>query len=116
MLEDVTEKKRVEQKLVQAQKMQAVGQLTGGIAHDFNNILALIVGNLDQLLEVCETQQEVKKLGTAALEGGVCAAPNWSVACLPFRAASRWRPSCSTSSSWRAKWSRCCGNRWASIS
>jgi PAS domain S-box-containing protein len=71
VLEDVTEKKRDEQKLIQAQKMEAVGQLTGGIAHDFNNILGLVVGNLDQLLEVGETHPDVKTLGTAALEAAL---------------------------------------------
>jgi len=50
VVQDVTDYKELEAKLVQAQKMEAVGQLTGGLAHDFNNLLGVILGNL-QLLE-----------------------------------------------------------------
>ena len=49
--EDVTAVKETERKFLQAQRMQAVGQLTGGIAHDFNNLLNIILGNLDLALD-----------------------------------------------------------------
>lgn len=44
IIRDVTEKKRLEEQLIHAQKMEAVGLLAGGVAHDFNNILTAIIG------------------------------------------------------------------------
>ncbi|NML27192.1 PAS-domain containing protein [Zoogloea dura] len=54
---DITEQKASQAALIQAQKMEAVGQLTGGLAHDFNNLLTIITGNLHTLRDKLPAHQ-----------------------------------------------------------
>lgn len=62
---DMTEARQTEAALRQAQKMQAIGQLTGGVAHDFNNVLTAIRGSLDLLLEQTTEPSARQRIDTA---------------------------------------------------
>jgi PAS domain S-box-containing protein len=70
-IEDTSERTRVQNQLRQAQKMEAIGQLTGGLAHDFNNLLGVILGNLDLLAERFGDGGEERELTEAAIQAAL---------------------------------------------
>jgi signal transduction histidine kinase len=64
---EIAEREKAEARLIQAQKMEAVGQLTGGIAHDFNNLLTAVIGSIDLLMRRLVGDRERKLAGNALL-------------------------------------------------
>jgi signal transduction histidine kinase len=60
-VEERAERKRLEQRFLQAQKMEVVGQLSSGVAHDFNNILGVIIGNNDYMMAQLEQDNPFRK-------------------------------------------------------
>ena len=73
---DMTERRAVEERLRQAQKMEAIGQLTGGVAHDFNNLLTVIFGNLETLQRRLpeKDDDDLRRLVEGAIRGATRAA------------------------------------------
>jgi signal transduction histidine kinase/ActR/RegA family two-component response regulator len=67
-IEAQTRREQLEEQLRQAQKMEAVGQLTGGIAHDFNNLLTVMLGNAELIVEGQTNSATVRDLAQMIME------------------------------------------------
>jgi len=69
-IRDITERTRLQEELLQSQKMQSIGTLAGGIAHDFNNILGIILGHT-KLIEDRQIDENVFRKSISAIQQSV---------------------------------------------
>ncbi|MFA6468173.1 MAG: PAS domain S-box protein [Bacteroidota bacterium] len=67
-MRDITEKKQLEQQLMQAQKLESIGTLAGGIAHDFNNLLAMILGTAELIKRHAKDNPAIQSYITRIIE------------------------------------------------
>jgi signal transduction histidine kinase/CheY-like chemotaxis protein len=74
VVSDITDRKDADAQLAQAQKMDAIGQLTGGVAHDFNNLLTPIVGSLDLVRRRHKDDERTQRMIGGALQAAERAA------------------------------------------
>ena len=74
VVEDITRQREADEALRQAQRMEAVGQLSGGLAHDFNNLLGVIIGNIECLLETLADDPERAELAQEVLDSALSGA------------------------------------------